>query len=118
MRNKYKWRALASCLVGLAVVSSIPSLALAQASAAPVGVSASHTSQMAWATLVDTAFARTAAGADAEAARKAGQAQAALAQRTLPGTFEVDGTLRQDLWKRVSRGGSWGYGFALEARRA
>ncbi|MFO0317287.1 MAG: TolC family protein [Hyphomonadaceae bacterium] len=97
MRNGYKWRALASCLVGLAVVSSIPSLALAQASAAPVGVSASHTSQMAWATLVDTAFARTAAGADAEAARKAGQAQAALAQRTLPGTFEVDGTLRQDL---------------------
>jgi outer membrane protein, heavy metal efflux system len=139
MRNGYKWRALASCLVRLAVVSSIPSLALAQASAAPVGVSASHTSQMAWATLVDTAFARTAAGADAEAARKAGQAQAALAQRTLPGTFEVDGALRQDeigsgkgyreveagvttsLWRRGEREGLRGQSsdlMALAARQS
>lgn len=139
MRNGYKWRALASCLVGLAAVSSIPSLALAQASAAPVGVSASHTSQMAWATLVDTAFARTAAGADAEAARKAGQAQAALAQRTLPGTFEVDGALRQDeigsgkgyreveagvttsLWRRGEREGLRGQSsdlMALAARQS
>jgi outer membrane protein, heavy metal efflux system len=97
MKHIYKWRNLASCLVGVATVSSIPSLVLGQASAAPVGVSAIQTGQMTWATLVDKAFAHTAGGADAEAASKAAQAQATLAQRTLPGTFEVDGSLRQDV---------------------
>jgi outer membrane protein, heavy metal efflux system len=97
MRHTYKWRNVASCLVGVATFASIPNLVLAQASAAPVTVGASQTGQTTWANLVETAFARTAGGADAEAASKAAQAQATLAQRTLPDTFEVDGALRQDV---------------------
>jgi outer membrane protein, heavy metal efflux system len=96
MRNTYKWRNVASCLVGVATFASLPNLVLAQDSAAPVTVGASQTGQNSWASLVDVAFARTAAGADAEAASKTAQAQATLAQRQIPGTFEVDGALRQD----------------------
>jgi outer membrane protein, heavy metal efflux system len=97
MRNTYKWRNLASCLVGVATFAPVPNLVLAQASAASVTICARQTGQNSWASLVDAAFARTAAGAESEAASKAAQAQATLAQRSLPGTFEVDGALRQDV---------------------
>jgi outer membrane protein, heavy metal efflux system len=97
MRHTYKWRNLASCLVGVAAFASVPITVLAQASAAPITVGTIQTGPATWASLVDAAFARTAAGAESEAASKAAQAQATLAQRSLPGTFEVDGALRQDV---------------------
>jgi cobalt-zinc-cadmium efflux system outer membrane protein len=97
MKHTNKWRNLASCLVGVTTFASIPSFVLAQVTEAPVSIPQSQAGQMTWANLVEAAFARTAAGADAEAASTAAGAQTALAGRRVPGTFEVDGSVRQDI---------------------
>jgi outer membrane protein, heavy metal efflux system len=97
MKHTNKWRNLASCCAGLATFVALPGTVLGQSGPPPAAINASQTSPITWANLVETAFARTAAGADAEAASTAAAAQTALAGRRVPGTFEVDGSVRQDV---------------------
>jgi len=97
MKHKNEWRKFASWCAGLATFVALPSTVLGQSGPPPAAINASQTSPITWASLVEAAFARTAAGADTEAASTAASAQTALAGRRVPGTFEVDGSVRQDV---------------------